>query len=203
MPMARHPLLRSPRPHGSEISHDQHARPSDNNNIPRSPSSYHITLTDTLRPERPISTTSSSCILRSSRIASTRTGHGCSTQTHRPTRKHSTLGHLSHTRATFLPSSINLLPGRDSYDDDIVKIVEVSPRDGLQNEATMLPPAIRAELVDRLAHLGLTSIEAGSFVSPKWVPQVGAPCSFLGPRIVLGIAASPSSYNPLSAIPTL
>jgi hydroxymethylglutaryl-CoA lyase len=53
-----------------------------------------------------------------------------------------------------------------------VKIVEVSPRDGLQNEAGSVPAAVKVELIDRLSEAGLRSIEAGSFVSPKWVPQM-------------------------------
>ncbi|HEX7951787.1 MAG TPA: hydroxymethylglutaryl-CoA lyase [Burkholderiales bacterium] len=53
-----------------------------------------------------------------------------------------------------------------------VKIVEVSPRDGLQNEAGSVPTAVKVELIDRLSEAGLQSIEAGSFVSPKWVPQM-------------------------------
>lgn len=53
-----------------------------------------------------------------------------------------------------------------------VKIVEVGPRDGLQNEAAAVPTAARIELIDRLADAGLRVIEAGSFVSPKWVPQM-------------------------------
>ncbi|TVR96994.1 MAG: hydroxymethylglutaryl-CoA lyase [Rhodospirillales bacterium] len=53
-----------------------------------------------------------------------------------------------------------------------VKIVEVGPRDGLQNEATPVAPAVRAELIRRLAGAGLPVVEAGSFVSPKWVPQM-------------------------------
>lgn len=53
-----------------------------------------------------------------------------------------------------------------------VKIVEVGPRDGLQNEATPLTPALRVELVRRLAGAGLKVIEAGALVSPKWVPQM-------------------------------
>jgi hydroxymethylglutaryl-CoA lyase len=55
-----------------------------------------------------------------------------------------------------------------------VKIVEVGPRDGLQNEKTTIPLATKIELIERLAATGLTTIEAGSFVSPKWVPQVRA-----------------------------
>jgi hydroxymethylglutaryl-CoA lyase len=53
-----------------------------------------------------------------------------------------------------------------------VKMVEVGPRDGLQNEAKTVPAAIKIQLIDRLADAGLTAIEAGAFVSPKWVPQM-------------------------------
>lgn len=53
-----------------------------------------------------------------------------------------------------------------------VNIMEVGPRDGLQNEKKAIPPATKVELINRLANAGLTRIEAGSFVSPKWVPQV-------------------------------
>ena len=53
-----------------------------------------------------------------------------------------------------------------------VRIVEVGPRDGLQNEAVNVSPESKVELIERLAAAGLTTIEAGSFVSPKWVPQM-------------------------------
>jgi len=53
-----------------------------------------------------------------------------------------------------------------------VRLVEVGPRDGLQNEARTLPAEIRIELIERLADAGLTVIEAGAFVSPKKVPQM-------------------------------
>jgi len=53
-----------------------------------------------------------------------------------------------------------------------VRIVEVGARDGLQNEKTLLPAAVKIELIDRLSATGLRSIEATSFVSPKWVPQL-------------------------------
>jgi hydroxymethylglutaryl-CoA lyase len=59
--------------------------------------------------------------------------------------------------------------------DNRVKIVEVGPRDGLQNEKKSIPVATKIDLIQRLAKTGLTSIEAGSFVSPKWVPQVRTP----------------------------
>ena len=53
-----------------------------------------------------------------------------------------------------------------------VRMVEVGPRDGLQNEKQIVPTAVKIGLVDRLTEAGLTAIEAGSFVSPKWVPQM-------------------------------
>src|SRR5262249_18908183 len=52
------------------------------------------------------------------------------------------------------------------------RIVEVGPRDGLQNEAVPVPAAVRTAFIEKLIAAGLTSIEAGSFVSPKWVPQM-------------------------------
>jgi hydroxymethylglutaryl-CoA lyase len=52
------------------------------------------------------------------------------------------------------------------------RIVEVGPRDGLQNEAVPVPAATRIAFIEKLIAAGLTSIEAGSFVSPKWVPQM-------------------------------
>ena len=58
--------------------------------------------------------------------------------------------------------------------------MEVGPRDGLQNEKRAITPATKIELINRLANAGLTRIEAGSFVSSKWVPQV---CQF---RLDLG-----------------
>src|SRR5918998_4304139 len=53
-----------------------------------------------------------------------------------------------------------------------VKIVEVGPRDGLQNEKIIVPLAVKVELIDRLSDTGLPMIESGAFVSPKWVPQM-------------------------------
>ncbi len=53
-----------------------------------------------------------------------------------------------------------------------VRIVEVGPRDGLQNEARKLPVQTRVELIRLLGEAGLQSIEAGSFTSPRWVPQM-------------------------------
>ncbi len=53
-----------------------------------------------------------------------------------------------------------------------VRIVEVGPRDGLQNEAALVATDVKVELIKRLAEAGLRTIEVGSFVSPKWVPQM-------------------------------
>src|SRR6476659_11428127 len=53
-----------------------------------------------------------------------------------------------------------------------VRIVEVGPRDGLQNEKTTVATADKIALIDRLSATGLRTIEATSFVSPKWVPQL-------------------------------
>jgi hydroxymethylglutaryl-CoA lyase len=53
-----------------------------------------------------------------------------------------------------------------------VRIVDVGPRDGLQNEKQMIPADIKVELVNRLTDAGFAAIEVTSFVSPKWVPQM-------------------------------
>lgn len=53
-----------------------------------------------------------------------------------------------------------------------VRIVEMGPRDGLQNEPGTVPTAVKLELIDRLADAGLTAIESTAFVSPKWIPQM-------------------------------
>jgi hydroxymethylglutaryl-CoA lyase len=63
-----------------------------------------------------------------------------------------------------------------------VKIVEVGPRDGLQNEKEFVPTEIKIELVNRLSAAGFRNIEAASFVSPKWVPQMAD-----GAQVMAGI----------------
>lgn len=55
---------------------------------------------------------------------------------------------------------------------DHVEIIEVGPRDGLQNEKQIVPTAVKVELIQALAESGIKHIESGSFVSPKWVPQM-------------------------------
>jgi len=57
---------------------------------------------------------------------------------------------------------------------DAVRLVEVGPRDGLQNEPRVLPAETRIQLIERLVAAGLRHIEVGAFVSPRWVPQMAA-----------------------------
>ncbi len=63
--------------------------------------------------------------------------------------------------------------------DDAIAIVEVAPRDGLQNEATLISAKQRAEFIRRLVATGLTRVEAGSFVNPKWVPSMAGTAEVL------------------------
>lgn len=76
------------------------------------------------------------------------------------------------SRPAALPSTRMFASTSDSLANTLVKIVEVGPRDGLQNEKGLVPVDVKVELINRLGEAGLKSIEAGSFVSPKWVPQV-------------------------------
>ena len=70
-----------------------------------------------------------------------------------------------------------------------VRIVEVSARDGLQNEKTLLPAEVKIALIDRLSATGLKTIEATSFVSPRWVPQLADAAEvFRGIRKVPGVS---------------
>ena len=73
-----------------------------------------------------------------------------------------------------------------------VSIVEVGPRDGLQNERTPVPTAAKIELIDRLSATGLRTIEATSFVSPKWVPQLADAA-----EVFAGIAKAPGVAYPV------
>ena len=73
-----------------------------------------------------------------------------------------------------------------------VKIVEVGPRDGLQNEKQVVPTATKIELIERLADAGLRVIEATSFVSPKWVPQMGD-----NSAVMQGIKRHPAAVYPV------
>ena len=75
-----------------------------------------------------------------------------------------------------------------------VKIVEVGPRDGLQNEKEFVATDVKIELVNRLANAGLQNVESASFVSPKWVPQMAD-----GAAVMAGIERRPSTiYSALT-----
>jgi len=73
-----------------------------------------------------------------------------------------------------------------------VRIVEVGPRDGLQNEKAIVPTPIKIELIDRLSATGLQTVEATSFVSPKWVPQLADPA-----EVYIGIHKKPGLRYPV------
>lgn len=73
-----------------------------------------------------------------------------------------------------------------------VRIVEVGARDGLQNEKTIVPAATKIALIDRLSDTGLRTIEATSFVSPKWVPQLADAA-----EVFAGIAKKPGVAYPV------
>jgi len=65
------------------------------------------------------------------------------------------------------------LPRKVMWDlPSFVKIVEVGPRDGLQNEKGNVPTSVKIQLIHKLVSAGLSVVEATSFVSPKWVPQL-------------------------------
>ena len=76
--------------------------------------------------------------------------------------------------------------------DDFVTVVEVGPRDGLQNEQSTLPVALRIDLIERLANCGLPVIESGSFVSPKWVPQMAET-----DEVLAGLSPLPGTRYPV------
>uniref|UniRef100_A0A674KJE6 hydroxymethylglutaryl-CoA lyase n=1 Tax=Terrapene triunguis TaxID=2587831 RepID=A0A674KJE6_9SAUR len=76
---------------------------------------------------------------------------------------------------------------------DYVKIVEVGPRDGLQNEKVTVPTDIKIDLINRLSKAGLSVIEATSFVSSKWVPQIAA-----GATEVSVFGAASESFNKMN-----
>ncbi|KAL4730599.1 hypothetical protein ACLX1H_002636 [Fusarium chlamydosporum] len=78
--------------------------------------------------------------------------------------------------------------------DNRVKLVEVGPRDGLQNEKMSIPLETKIQLIERLAQTGVSTIEAGSFVSPKWVPQMSNSSEILQ-HILDGKISSPSPIS--------
>ncbi|KZT01315.1 aldolase [Laetiporus sulphureus 93-53] len=77
-------------------------------------------------------------------------------------------------------------------DSNYVTVVEVGPRDGLQNEKAVVPPSVKAELITRLGHAGMKVIEAGSFVSPKWIPQMAGT-----PEVLMSMERLPGNHYPV------
>nr|WP_298686592.1 hydroxymethylglutaryl-CoA lyase [uncultured Dongia sp.] len=73
-----------------------------------------------------------------------------------------------------------------------VRIVEVGPRDGLQNEKVAVSTAVKIQLIEDLAAAGLSEIEAGAFVSPKWVPQMADSAAVLA-----GLTRDPAKRYPV------
>lgn len=78
------------------------------------------------------------------------------------------------SKRMILPSSLcnRIQSYATRQSNDFVKIVEVGPRDGLQNERKVVPTEVKVNFINRLSATGLRSIEVTSFVSPKWVPQM-------------------------------
>jgi hydroxymethylglutaryl-CoA lyase len=73
-----------------------------------------------------------------------------------------------------------------------VRLLEVGPRDGLQNEKTLVPTDVKIELIHRLQDSGLKAIEATAFVSPKWVPQMAD-----NAQVMAGIRRKPGVSYPV------
>jgi hydroxymethylglutaryl-CoA lyase len=73
-----------------------------------------------------------------------------------------------------------------------IKMVEVGPRDGLQNESAVVPTEVKIELIDRLSATGLAAIEVASFVSPKWLPQMADSAA-----VLQGISRRPGVSYPV------
>ncbi|XP_006663802.2 hydroxymethylglutaryl-CoA lyase, mitochondrial [Oryza brachyantha] len=82
-------------------------------------------------------------------------------------------GHYTNSSCNGVDMEFRALPRKVLWDlPRFVKIVEVGPRDGLQNEKNTVPTSVKIELIHKLVASGLSVIEATSFVSPKWVPQL-------------------------------
>ncbi|XP_070018524.1 hydroxymethylglutaryl-CoA lyase, mitochondrial-like isoform X2 [Nicotiana tabacum] len=83
-------------------------------------------------------------------------------------RRHGSRNGISSRRSKSFSTNYRLFDGMPKY----VKIVEVGPRDGLQNEKNIVPTSVKVELVQKLVSCGLPVVEVTGFVSPKWVPQL-------------------------------
>lgn len=107
----------------------------------------------------------------------------------RGTRTHSAIPDTALFRRTFSTATMEAQP--------IVRIIEVGPRDGLQNIAKAIPTAIKVELIERLRATGLRSIEATSAVSPKAIPQLADNQTLLSNSSVQKLMSEPSTRVPV------
>lgn len=107
----------------------------------------------------------------------------------RKTRTHSAIPVTALFRRTFSTATMEAQP--------IVRIIEVGPRDGLQNIAKAIPTAIKVELIERLRTTGLRSIEATSAVSPKAIPQLADNQTLLSNSSVQKLISEPSTRVPV------
>lgn len=105
------------------------------------------------------------------------------------TRTHSVITATALFRRNFSTATMEAQP--------IVRIIEVGPRDGLQNIAKAIPTAIKVELIERLRATGLRSIEATSAVSPKAIPQLADNQALLSNSNVQRLIAEPSTRVPV------
>lgn len=85
-----------------------------------------------------------------------------------------------------------ILPLHLPMNPDSVRLVEVGPRDGLQNEKQVVPAGVKIELIEKLAATGLDTVEATSFVSPRWVPQLADAA-----QVLAGIRRRPGVRYPV------
>src|SRR5438876_1291980 len=92
-------------------------------------------------------------------------------------------------RSSPFPPTARRLPMRLPAE---ARMVEVGPRDGLQNEAKSVPAPIKIALIERLADAGLRAVEAGAFVSPKWIPQMADSA-----EVLAGIKRKPGVRYPV------
>ncbi|RCS58586.1 hydroxymethylglutaryl-CoA lyase [Parvibium lacunae] len=83
---------------------------------------------------------------------------------------------------------------------DAVRVIEVGPRDGLQNEKTPIDTTIKLQLIERLLQVGLREIEATAFVSPKWVPQMSDHHALMTRLVALQASQSAAAQARFSAL---
>ncbi|KAI5799901.1 hypothetical protein EDC01DRAFT_721319 [Geopyxis carbonaria] len=117
------------------------------------------------------------------------------------TRPRPAMPHNTHSPHSHPPPAL-ALPTARHYSGASVRIVDVSARDGLQNEPTPVSLATKLELVRRLARCGLSHIEAGSFVSPYWVPAMATSKGVLEALVASDSTTSPTASSTAAATHT-